>query len=160
VSLAEPDGRRVLNTLNPYGDPSEPMGERESFTRAVSSGLPAVSGLQPGPRAVCPGDVVALPVFRHVPLLYVLSANVSPGSVRDILVDQKLPDQWSASVVDAHGNILAQHPGHGDAMGRRSALAITAGGDMKAPGWHEGTDAQGRAAYLRQARTRAGRAAA
>ena len=40
VSLAEPDGRRALNTLNPYGDPSEPMGERESFTRAVSSGSP------------------------------------------------------------------------------------------------------------------------
>src|SRR5258705_11813232 len=97
--------------------------------------------------------MVRLPVFRDVTLLYVLSATVSPGSVRDILTDQKLPDEWSASVVDAHGNILAQHPGHAEAMGRRSALAITAGGGGKALDWHQGTDAQGRAVYFANART-------
>ncbi len=153
VTLAEPDGRRVLNTLVPYGDPAEPVGERESFARAVSSGLPAVSGLLAGPRSADPGYMVRLPVFRDVTLLYVLSATVSPGSVRDILTDQKLPDEWSASVVDAHGNILAQHPGHAEAMGRRSALAITAGGGGKALDWHQGTDAQGRAVYFANART-------
>ena len=152
VTLAEPDGRRVLNTLVPYGDPVEPTGERESFARAMSSGLPAVSGLLAGPRSGDPGYMVRLPVFRDVSLLYVLSATVSPGSVRDILTDQKLPEEWSASVVDAHGNILAQHPGHAEAMGRRSALAVTTGGDRRAPDWHQGTDAQGRAVYFANAR--------
>ena len=153
VTLAEPDGRRVLNTLVPFGDPPEPVTERESFTRAVASGFPAVSGLMAGPRSEDPSYMVRLPVFRDVSLLYVLSAAVTPGSLRDILAEQKRPDEWSASVVDAHGNILAQHPGHAEAVGRRSALAVTVGGDMKAAGWHEGSDAMGRAVYFANART-------
>jgi len=152
VTLDEAGGRRVLNTWVPYGDPIEPMGERESFTRAISSGFPAVSGLQSGPRTGDPGYLVRLPVFRDVSLLYVLSASVSPGAIRDILAEQKLPEQWSASVVDAHGSIVAQHPGHADAIGRRSALAVTAGGGMKDPGWHQGTDAEGRVVYFANAR--------
>src|SRR6185436_7051527 len=85
VTLDEAGGRRILNTWVPYGDPIEPMGERESFTRAISSGFPAVSGLQSGPRTGDPGYLVRLPVFRDVSLLYVLSASVSPGAIRDIL---------------------------------------------------------------------------
>jgi len=152
VTLAEPDGRHILNSFIPYGDPPEPVGERESFARAVSSGLPAVSGVQVGPRSGDPAYLVRLPVFRDVALLYVLSAAVSPGSLRDILAEQKLPKEWSASLVDAHGRVLAQYPGHAEAVGRRSALAVTAGGDMKGPGWHQGADAQGRAVYFAKAR--------
>ena len=153
VTLAEPDGRRILNTFVPFGDPPEPVDERESFTRAVSSGLPAVSGLQAGPRTGDPGYLVRLPVFRDVSLLYVLSASVSPGSMRDILAEQKLPDQWSASVVDAHGRILAQYPGHAEALGRRSALAVTAGGITRSGDWHRGTDMQGQSVYFANGRT-------
>src|SRR6185503_4519799 len=127
-----------------------------SFTRAISSGFPAVSGLQSGPRTGDPGYLVRLPVFRDVSLLYVLSASVSPGAILDILAEQKLPEQWSASVVDAHGSIVAQHPGHADAIGRRSALAVTAGGGMKDPGWHQGTDAEGRVVYFADALLKAG----
>jgi PAS domain S-box-containing protein len=154
VILTDPTGREVVNTLRPPGDRPGAVvqDDRESFVRAVSSGLPAVGPLQVGPTPADAYFAVRVPVFQDVRLLYVLSAMISPGNIRDILVEQKLTGERIGVVVDPHGRILARSEGHADFVGKPSPFPVASPVTPSGPPWSLGSDSRGRPVYYTVAR--------
>jgi PAS domain S-box-containing protein len=154
VVLSDGAGRELINTLRPPGDQSVSAGEgeRESLDRAIASGLPAVGPLQAGPTPADAYFTVSVPVFQDVRLLYVLSAMISPGNIRDILVEQKLSGDRFGVVVDTHGRILARSQRHAELMGQLSPFPVAAPGTSVVP-WSRGTDSRGVTVYYTTARS-------
>ena len=152
VVLSNPSGREVMNTRRPIANDPDPVfeGDRESLTRAMKTGLPAVGALQPGPSPADAYFAVRVPVFEDVRLVYVLSAMISAGNIRDILIEQKLTGERFGVVVDPHGRILAHSEAHAQFVGKTSPFPVSprAGPNQI---WTGGTDSRGRAVYYTQA---------
>ena len=154
VVLSDPSGREIMNTRRAVAAGDEPVyeGDRESLTRAVATGLPAVGALQPGGSPADAYFTVRVPVFQDVRLRYVLSAMISAGNIRDILVEQKLTAERFGVVVDPHGRILAHSEAHAEFVGKPSPYSVSS---PTAPFrvWTGGVDSRGRAVYFAQARS-------
>jgi PAS domain S-box-containing protein len=154
VVLSDPSGREIMNTRRTFAADAEPVyeGDRESFTRAVTTGLPAVGALQPGASPADAYFAARVPVFQDVRLLYVLSAMVSAGNIRDILVEQKLTAERFGVVVDPHGRILAHSEAHAEFVGKPSPYPVSSPANPLRV-WTGGVDLRGRAVYYTQARS-------
>ena len=155
VTLADPSGREVLSTMRPADDPPPESvpSERASFARVVASGLPAVSPLQAGPTLADAYFVIRVPVFQDVRLLYVLSAMVSPGNIRDVLVEQKLTGERLGVVVDTNGRILAGSREHAETLGKPATFPLAGPDTPVSPSWARGVDARGIPVYFAVARS-------
>ncbi|HEU5189080.1 MAG TPA: ATP-binding protein [Methylomirabilota bacterium] len=153
VVLSDPSGRELMNTRRPFATDAEPVieGDRESLTRAMTTGLPAVGALQPGPSAADAYFAVRVPVYQDVRLVYVLSAMISAGNIRDILIEQKLSGDRFGVVVDSHGRILAHSEAHAEFVGKSSPYPVSTPASPLHV-WTGGVDSRGRV-YYTQARS-------
>jgi len=154
VVLSDPSGRELMNTRRPLANHPDSVfeGDRESLIRATKTGLPAVGGLQPGASPADAYFAVRVPVFEDVRLVYVLSAMISAGNIRDILVEQKLTAERFGVVVDPHGRIVAHSEAHAEFVGKTSPYPVS---PQVSPTqiWTGGVDSGGRAVYYTQARS-------
>src|SRR5581483_12354406 len=73
VTLATPDGRQILHTSRPLGDPLMAVTDHASFDRALA-GRPAIGDLRSGRISRELGFPVRVPVIRDDAVVYVLSA--------------------------------------------------------------------------------------
>ena len=155
VVLRDPEGRTLIDTRRPTGSraPEEPLEDRESLTRAATTGLPVVSALKIGDTPDEAHFSVDVPVFQDVRLRYVLSALISPVNMSDILVEQKLSDERFGVVVDLRGRVVARSLEHGSFVGRPATYPV-AGPVAAVPGpWVLGADGHGRPVYYTRARS-------
>jgi PAS domain S-box-containing protein len=155
VTLSDPDGRELLNTRRPADDvrAGPPEGERTGIARVVDTGLPTVSPLQQGPSPADAYFVVRVPVFQDVRLLYVLSAMVSPGNIRDLLVERKQTGDRLGLVIDAHGRILARSQEHAETVGKPATFPVASPEQPVSETWTRGVDSHGTSVYFTTARS-------
>ena len=85
VTLLTPDGRQILNTARPFGDPLVVVNDPDSFGRAVESRLPAVGNLRVGQVTRQLGFPVRVPVVREGRVVYVVSAWITSTGFATIL---------------------------------------------------------------------------
>ena len=107
VLLSDIDGKTLLSTELPYGEPLPSIVERESLDQVMRTSLPAVGYLVKGPggRFAFP---VRVPVLRNGKLLYVLTAVIDPQAILDLLLRQRVPGSWVVAVSDAKGVRVAR----------------------------------------------------
>jgi PAS domain S-box-containing protein len=155
VTLADPDGRELLNTRRPADDvrTGPPESERAGIARVAEIGLPTVSPLRQGPSAEDAYFVIRVPVFQDVRLLYVLSAMVSPGNIRDILVEQKQTGDRLGLVVDTDGRILARSREHAETVGKPATFPVARPELPVSQTWARGVDSHGTSVYFTVARS-------
>ncbi len=55
----------------------------------------------------------------HLTIIYILSANIAPDQLLDILAEQKLPDSWRAVITDSSGSIVARTHGMTKLLGEK-----------------------------------------
>jgi PAS domain S-box-containing protein len=151
VFLRDGDGRELMSTLRPRGETGSghPPSDRESMTRAIATGLPSVGPLEPGAAYF----TVDVPIYQDVRLRYVLTALISPGSIRDILVEQKLSPERFGIVVDPRGRVVARSLDHDAFVGRPSSYQVSGPPGALATPWERGADGRGMPVYYTRARS-------
>lgn len=116
IVLSDDTGQQFVNTLRPFGSPlpRDPEGVAETWS-ALKAGRFIASDLIAGAVANQPVLTVDSPVRIEGVVRYDLSYAFRPGTLRDLLMAQKLPRDWVATVVDRRFRIVARTTG-GDAI--------------------------------------------
>jgi len=109
VTLLTPDGRQIVNTARPLGDPLVVVIDRDSFTRAVETRTPAIGNLRVGQVTNQLGFPVRVPVVRDDRVVYVVSAWITSTSFSTVLRrESSMSDEWVRGIVDAEGVLVAR----------------------------------------------------
>ncbi|WP_227496493.1 PAS domain-containing protein [Massilia litorea] len=108
-TLSGADGRPLLDTHWAFGAALPATPNQESVDAVLRRGDARISSLYspgPGQGFVFSADV---PVWRDGKVAYVLSTQVRPRRVADLLGAQQLPPGWVAEVFDARGLVVARN---------------------------------------------------
>lgn len=70
-----------------------------------------IGGLEPDPASGQLRAVIAQPVERNGQVLMNLSLTLLPQELQQIIDAQKMPADWTATIMDASGTVVARHPG-------------------------------------------------
>lgn len=108
IGLMGPDMRLQFITARPYGTPLATPPDTSTSQRVFATGAPAVSGPFKGPYSGRPVVALGVPIFRNGDVAYSLFMVLSSESLSDLLLAQSLPAEWTASIVDRHGTIVAR----------------------------------------------------
>ena len=111
-----PDGRQVVNTRLPRGEPFPPVVDADSVREVIRSGRPLVSGLTRGPRVGWTVPV-RVPMFHGDRVAYVLTTGVSLQSLLEVVLRQRLEEGWVVTAVDAKGSRVLRFPGQAEYIG-------------------------------------------
>jgi signal transduction histidine kinase/ActR/RegA family two-component response regulator len=134
VMLADPTGKRLLDTRFPPGALLPQIAEKGSFAALLQRHTPMVGNLARDPQ----GDLlfaVRVPVIRDGSLRYVLSAIIKPEAIREVITRQPVPPDWVISVFDANGRRVARSRAHAENLGGQAAVSLQA---LMASGADEG----------------------
>ena len=107
IAVTDASGRQVLNTLRPYGEPLPLHGNPALVQRVFATAKPAISDLYVGGVRKRPVISIDLPVVRDGKVLYDLSIGLFPERLEEILRQEGLPADWTASIFDSRGTIVA-----------------------------------------------------
>ena len=110
ISLATRDGRHLLNTGIPAGQPVPPRINRQSIEAVFSTGKPDYSDLFTGSVIRTPIIVISVPVFRDGKVVYELSFNPPLSLFQNIIQQQRPNDGWTMSIFDRKGVNIARVP--------------------------------------------------
>jgi signal transduction histidine kinase/CheY-like chemotaxis protein len=108
VILFAPDGQQLVNTRRELGEPLPRTFEPASLAAVVASRAPVIGDVAVGPVIQEFTFGVRVPVIRNGNVVYVLTAAVRPESLLGVLMRQRIPESWVASVFDRHNRIAAR----------------------------------------------------
>jgi diguanylate cyclase (GGDEF)-like protein len=143
IVLSGPDGRQLMNTLRPLGQPLPMHGNPAQLREVFATGRPVVSGLYRGGVLGRPVMSVDVPVLRDGKVVYDLSVGELPGRFLAILKEQHLPEGWIGAVFDRDGIIVARTQEHERFVGRPGAEYLVARIRQAAEGAPEGKTLEG-----------------
>jgi signal transduction histidine kinase/ActR/RegA family two-component response regulator len=103
--LYAPDGRQLLNTRRPLGDP---LPLKPSSTREEMDTSEVISNLYMSQTSDEFSFAVRYPILRDGKLLYVISMSSTARQLSELMVEQGLPAGWLGAVVDRNGRIVAR----------------------------------------------------
>ncbi len=137
VALADINGSLVMHILRQLGDSLGPVSDRAGFDMAVKTKQPVIGGLGPiGPISGKRLVSISVPVIRDGDVRHVLIIGLSPIELQGILRKAGAPAEWTGTIIDANGNMIAASHAHseigqraGDAV--RSAIASAPSGEYK-----------------------------
>jgi diguanylate cyclase (GGDEF)-like protein len=109
ISLTDPDGRQLLNTATAFGSPLPNSRLRDLERPLFDSGRPLVSPLVTGTVTGEPLVGIAVPLRDQSGVVrFSLRAALKPAAVSEVLARQRWPSDWTASVIDQRGAIVAR----------------------------------------------------
>ena len=143
--LHDPEGRQLLNTLQPAGASLPASLRAQDVRKAADQQVAVIGGIRTGTVSGVLGVPVRVPVVRGGRAVYVLTAVVDPTSFAQLLQDQRLPAGWVSGLVDADQRFVARVPerplGTFASEGYRTAVA------QAREGWYRGTTVDGLDTY-------------
>jgi PAS domain S-box-containing protein len=108
LTLVDASGQQLINLRRPFGTPLPPTGNPEGIERVRQSKEATIANLSPGPVTGTPGIVMHVPVLKEGEVKYVLNAVFYPAPLTDLLLQQKLPSGWIATIIDRNQVIVAR----------------------------------------------------
>ena len=126
VALVAPTMQQTLNTLRPYGEPLPLSSIPETVRAVLATARPEITNVVWG--RVSQRNVVSIvmPVSRGDSVLYSLSMTVPPDRFSQLLASQKLPDDWTAILLDADNAVVAISGGSAADVGPKAVAFATA----------------------------------
>ena len=125
VMLADPVGKRILDTRFPPGASLPPLAESRSFEAVVRTREPVVGNLVPGVAGALL-FAVRVPVIRNGEVRFVLSGLVKPETMLGVIKRQRAPDDWVISIFDANGLRVARSRAHPQTVGGPASVSLQA----------------------------------
>jgi PAS domain S-box-containing protein len=149
VLLTDANGAIQLVSTQPLGSTAgRSIGDREYFKELVATRRPVFSGLilerAPQPEPVI---MMVVPVIRDGALRYVLGAALDMNALSGFMAKQTLPADWTATILDKNGTVLARSREPEAWFGREASPALRGG-----PGAPESGDDGGTHSYLAHGR--------
>jgi hypothetical protein len=117
--LTDRDGRQLMNTLVPFGQPLPATGTPDEIKLVFEEGQPVVTDLFIGPVTNKFAIGIGVPVFRGDAIAYSLNIGLSPDVIGKILSRTALPNGWVARILDRSGTILAHSSGGERLIGQK-----------------------------------------
>ena len=108
LTLVDSSGQQLINLRRPFGSPLPPTSNPEAIERVRRGKEAAIANLSPGPVTGAPGIVVHVPVLKDGEVKYVLNAVFYPAPLTDLLLQQKLPLGWIATIIDRNQIVVAR----------------------------------------------------
>lgn len=139
ITLADLEGRQIINTRLPLGAPLPPVMEEATYRRAIRTREPVigdVSGPDPSAGYHTPHVGIRVPVLRNGHVRHVLTAVSSPNRL-SYLIARGVDPQWRSFLVDGAGRIAAsaRQP---EGIGQRASEQTIAARSAGAEGIYEG----------------------
>lgn len=122
VILKNEDGQHLINTRVPYGV-ALPTSLQPHERRALALRRAQVSDLFVATFSQAPTISITLPLARPQATTLLLTIAVAPRRFLDVLEAQALPANWTATVIDRAGAIVARSRDHDLYLGRTVTLA-------------------------------------
>ena len=126
ISLATRDGRQIMNTSIPEGEPVPPRINRRSIEAVFSTGQPDYSDLFIGSVTRHPIITVSVPVMRGGQVVYEMSFNPPLEMFQHIIQQQRPRDDWTMSIFDRKGVNIARFPNPEQTIGSPGSPALLA----------------------------------
>jgi len=120
IVLIDATGQQLLNTLRPNVVDLPKTGHPETLDRTFNQGQPQISDLYVGGVAKRPFVAVEVPVKRGKKVVYALDMGIPPEHLQQLLIDQKLPEGWVASILDSRGTVVARNLRHVESVGKNA----------------------------------------
>ncbi|KTT34657.1 histidine kinase [Pseudomonas oryzihabitans] len=117
ILLATPDGQIVRRMSTQGQAPGGPLAEPASFAEVIAQRRPVVGQLAQGPTGLL-AFPVRVPVLRNGQVGFVLTAVMTPDSIRAARLTRALPEHWVGSVFDRHGLRIARTALHAETLGQ------------------------------------------
>ncbi|MBG9390624.1 sensor histidine kinase [Caenimonas aquaedulcis] len=134
LGVASAQGQQLVNLLAPAGQPLPPHGNPALIRRVVESNTPQVSDLFIARLTGKPVVTVSVPVPNPGPVEYVLSGSVPPQVLTSLLVQQRLPATWIATVLDSKGTVVGRTRNIDSFLGVRAGANLLAAMEGRSEG--------------------------
>lgn len=126
ISLADRNGRQLINTRAQPGEPLPPRINRATLDRVFRTGAPAYSQLISGSVSGHPIVTVDVPVFRHGEIVYDVAFAPALITFQRIIAQQRPTVEWTVSIFDQTGVNFARLPNPEETTGRRASPTLLA----------------------------------
>ncbi len=126
ISLADLDGRQLLNSNVAAGEPLPLRVNRASIEEVFRTGRPAYSSLFFGSVMRERIITVSVPVVVDGAVAHELSFNLPLALFQDLIQRQSPSDEWTMSIFDAMGVNFARVPNPEQTIGQRASPTLYA----------------------------------
>jgi PAS domain S-box-containing protein len=124
--LFDRSGQQLINTSRPFGSPLPnpfqdasppqaaeihrelPFGAPEAVKQAIETGKPAVSDMFIALDSRRPTIGIIVPVVRNGKVIYALELAFHPRLLTQLLLEERLPTDWIAGLIDKKGIFVAR----------------------------------------------------
>jgi two-component sensor histidine kinase len=110
--------QQLVNTFVDYGAPLPTTGDPETFDRVLAAKRADVSDVFTSLVTKAPAIDIALPLARSGKIRYLLKLAMSPEHFRQILTGQRLDQQWTLTIIDRRGAVVARSRDHEGLVGK------------------------------------------
>jgi len=107
IVLIDANGQQAANTLRSAGEPL-PYGTSLELRRIFDTGKPVITDLFAAQVAGRLLVAIGVPVRRENKIIYSLNAGIFPDRLSGILIEQQLPPDWIAGIVDSTGTAVTR----------------------------------------------------
>ncbi|HEY2526646.1 MAG TPA: response regulator [Xanthobacteraceae bacterium] len=147
IVLLDTKAQQLINTNRTFGQPLPRAINTEMLDRAVATGKPQVSDLITGAVLRRPVLTVGVPVLRDGEVAYVLLMVLEPEILSALLQEQKLSPDWTATIFDRKGIIVARNREFERFLGQPVSPALREKIAGAAENWFPGVTKEGIAVY-------------
>jgi PAS domain S-box-containing protein len=153
ITLSDRTGQQLINLRLPFGSPL-PQRAPELTERKLRTGEAFVSDLFPGPVTGAPSMVVTVPVLKDGEVKYLLRAGFAAARLSQLLMQQKLPPGWIATIIDRNKIIVARTQGLEKLLGTPATPTPAAETSKAEEGWYQGVTRDNVTVYTAFSRSR------
>ena len=151
--LFDRSGQQLMNTARPFGTPLPnpfrdaapaqtvdtyphlPFGGPEPVKKTMETGEPAVSDLFVALDSRRPTIGINVPVVRNGKVLYALEMAFHPRLLTELLLEERLPVDWIAALVDKKGVFIARTKAPERFVGRAGTAELLSQIAKSQEGW-------------------------
>jgi signal transduction histidine kinase/ActR/RegA family two-component response regulator len=127
ILLLSVDGRQLVSTRLPWGEPLMPVAEPESLQRVIQTRQPVVGAIRTAPAGdPSPRFAIRVPVSRENGLKYVLSAVVNVDALSRVVPHLTNSEEWTRTILDSEGTIAVRTRGAENYVGAQASDAFRA----------------------------------
>jgi PAS domain S-box-containing protein len=108
LTLTDAAGQQLLNLRRPFGAKLPATGNPDAIAHVRRTKEPVIANLSSGPVSSVAAVVVHVPILRGGQVAYMINAIFYPAPLTDLLLQQKLPADWIATIVDRNHIIVAR----------------------------------------------------
>lgn len=131
IALVAQDNSVVFQTLWPLGTQGLVSHVPDTVQSVFKTGQPAVSGPFKAPLSDRNVTAVNVPVIRSGKVAYCLQMIMLTSTFNELLLAQKLPEDWTLAIVAANGKIVVRSPAAERYIGQLARAEVRSAIDAK-----------------------------